>query len=341
MNWDILLGAHHDWRSRFFALIWLAGAAAAIGVVSAPFALALTGVMEGAAFALYLQQIASGVAVGCVYALVALGLVLIYKATETINFAQGELLMLGAFFAYTAIELFGLPWWLGALGAASAAAMIGIIAERLVIRPLVGEPAFAIVMATIGLAFVARAGTSMVPGWGTDTYAITTPFANQVLHLGPAVISQDHAAVIAMTILMCVALYVFFSRTRLGIAMQAVSENQLAAYYMGIPVRRIFTLIWGLSAATAGVAGLLLAPIAFVHNGMGLIVFKAFAAAVVGGFGSLPGAVVGGLIIGMSEALAGFYLPEGFKDVAAYILLLLVLVVRPEGIFGAQVSKKV
>ncbi len=341
MNWNILLGAHTDWRSRLFALIWLAGVATAVGAMTAPFVLTLVGVMDGTDFALYVQQVVSGVAVGCIYALVALGLVLIYKATETINFAQGELLMLGAFFAYTAIGIFGLPWWLGALSAAGAAALIGIVAERVVIRPLVGEPAFAIVMATIGLGLIVRAGVSMVPGWGTDTYTIATPFADQTLRLGPAVISQDHAAVILITILMCIALYVFFSRTRLGIAMQAVSENQIAAYYMGIPVRRIFTLIWGLSAATAGVAGLLLAPIAFVHTGMGFLVFKSFAAAVVGGFGSLPGAVVGGLIIGMSEAFAGFYLPEGFKDIAAYVLLLVVLVVRPEGIFGKLAAKKV
>ena len=326
---------------RVFATLWLIGSAAVLTTIAAPFILTPIGVMSELAFSLYLQQIVSGIASGCVYALVALGIVLIYKATETVNFAQGELLMLGAFFAFTVVMLMGLPWWMGLIGAAAATAVVAISAERLVIRPLVGEPAFAIVMATIGIGFVARAAVSMIPGWGTDSYTITTPFTDKTLNLGLASISQEYAAVIVVTMILCLILYLFFQRTKLGIAMQAVSENQLAAYYMGIPVRLIFTLIWGLSAASAAIAGLLVAPIAFVHSQMGFIVFKAFAAAVVGGFGSLPGAVIGGLVIGITEALAGFYLPEGFKDVAAYVLLLLVLLVRPEGIFGEDIAKKV
>ena len=123
--------------------------------------------------------------------------------------------------------------------------------------------------------------------------------------------------------------------------MQAASQNQLAAYYMGIPVKRVFTQVWGLSAAVSTFAGVLLAPIAFVHTHMGMIVFKAFPAAVLGGFGSIPGALIGGLVIGIVESLAGFYLPEGFKDVAAFVVLLVVLVLRPEGFFGEMQRKKV
>jgi branched-chain amino acid transport system permease protein len=123
--------------------------------------------------------------------------------------------------------------------------------------------------------------------------------------------------------------------------MQATSQNQLAAYYMGIPVKTVFSMIWAISAAVAAFAGILLAPIAFVHVNMGFIGIKAFPAAVLGGFGSIPGAMVGGLIIGVVEALSGFYLPEGFKDVAAYVVLLAVLIVRPEGLFGESMRKKV
>ncbi len=327
-------------KDKFFGTLWLAVSGGVLVLLSSPFLLVPTGLLEFE-LGLYFQQIVSGIANGCVYALIALGLVLIYKATETINFAQGELLMIGAFFAFSAISLWGLSWWLAFLIAASASAVIGILIERVIIRPLVGEAAFTIVMATLGLGFVMRASVGMTPGWGTDTYTIATPWADKVFSLGAAVISQEHVVVIVVTIIMCAVLYLFFQRTKLGIAMQAVSENQLAAYYMGIPVGFIFTSIWALSAASAGVAGLLVAPIAFVHTQMGFLVFKSFAAAVVGGFGSLPGAVVGGLIIGVSEALAGFYLPEGFKDTAAYILLLLVLFIRPEGIFGEEVRKKV
>jgi len=147
--------------------------------------------------------------------------------------------------------------------------------------------------------------------------------------------------VIVMTLVLCSALYAFFRFTRVGVAMQAASQNQLAAYYMGIPVARINTLVWAISAAVAGFAALLLAPITFVHTNMGFIGLKAFPAAVIGGFGNVPGAIVGGLIIGVVEALAGFYLPEGFKDIAAYIVVLVVLMVRPHGLFGGAGHKKV
>jgi branched-chain amino acid transport system permease protein len=136
-------------------------------------------------------------------------------------------------------------------------------------------------------------------------------------------------------------LYVVFKYSRVGIAMQATSQNQLAAYYMGIPVKRLNSMVWALAAMVAAVAGLLLAPITFVHANMGFIGLKAFPAAVVGGFGSLPGAIVGGLVIGVVESLSGFYLPDGFKDTAAYIVVLIMLMVMPNGLFGETTRKKV
>ncbi len=287
------------------------------------------------------QLIVSGAAIGCVYALVALGFVLIYKATEVVNFAQGELMMLGAFLGYTLIVIVGLNFWLGALIAILATALFGGVLDRVVMRPMLGQPVFAIIMVTIGVGFLMRSVASMVPGWGVDTYVLQTPFYNKIVTFGPLVLGQDHMAIIMMTLLLISSLYLFFRFTKLGVAMQATSQNQLAAYYMGIPVKTVFSLIWAISAAVAAFAGLLLAPIAFIHVNMGFIAIKAFPAAVLGGFGSLPGAVMGGLIIGIVESLAGFYLPEGFKDTAAYIVLLLVLIVRPQGLFGQSVHKKV
>jgi branched-chain amino acid transport system permease protein len=289
----------------------------------------------------FTQQVVSGSAIGCVYALVALGFVLIYKATEVVNFAQGELLMVGAFLAYTLIVIAGLNFWVGGLLAILLTAAFGFVLERLVVRPIVGQPIVAIVLVTIGIGFVARSVASMVPGWGVDTHVIRTPFHNRTVRAGALVLSQDHLAIIVLTVVLCAVLFVFFRHTKLGVAMQATSQNQLAAYYVGIPVKRVFSLIWAISAAVAAFAGILLAPIAFVHANMGFIGIKAFPAAVLGGFGSVPGAIVGGLIIGVVEALAGFYLREGFKDVAAYIVLLLVLLVRPQGLFGEAVRKKV
>ena len=280
---------------------------------------------------------------GCVYALVALGFVLIYKATETVNFAQGDLMMLGAFFALTASSplMLNWPYWATILFAVLAMAAVGMLTERLVLRPVLGQAAFTVVMITIGVGYVVRGVVTMVPGWGTDTYQIPTPFAEDKWLVSGVVLPVQQLMVIGMSAALCAVMYVFFRYARLGVAMQATSQNQLAAYYMGIPVRRVNMLVWGLSAGVAAFAGVLLAPVTFVHSNMGFIGLKAFPAAVLGGFGSVPGSIVGGLIIGVVEALAGFYLPEGFKDVAAYVVVLVVLLVRPSGIFGETARKKV
>ncbi|MED5618825.1 branched-chain amino acid ABC transporter permease [Ideonella sp. BN130291] len=288
-----------------------------------------------------LQIVISGIAQGCIYGLIALGFVLIYKATETVSFAQGELMMLGAFLALAAMTFFGFPFWLAVPCAIVGMALVGIVAERAAIRPILGQPAFSIVMLTIGLGYIARGAITMIPNIGTETHTLPVPYKDQVWRLGGLVLNAEQAVVIGVTALLCAGLYLMFSRSRVGIAMQAVSQNQLAAYYMGIPVKRLNGLVWGLAAAVAAVAGLLLAPITFVHANMGFIGLKAFPAAVVGGFGSLPGAVVGGLVIGVVESLSGFYLPEGFKDVAAYVVVLIMLMVKPNGLFGGSLRKKV
>jgi branched-chain amino acid transport system permease protein len=288
-----------------------------------------------------LQVIVSGISQGCIYGLIALGFVLIYKATETVNFAQGELMMLGAFLGLTATAVLGLPYWAAIAAALLVMAAFGFVLERAVLNPILGQPAFAIVMVTIGIGFVARGVVTMIPGWGTDTHVIEAPFRGEVLRAGGLVIAAEHLVIIAATIALAAVLYLFFRYSRVGVAMQAASQNQLAAYYMGIPVRRLNGLIWAISAAVAALAGLLLAPLTFVHVNMGFIGLKAFPAAVVGGFGSLPGALVGGIVIGVVESLSGVYLPEGFKDVAAYVVVLIVLAVRPTGLFGETMRKKV
>ena len=289
----------------------------------------------------FVQLVISGVALGCIYGLIALGFVLIYKATETVNFAQGELMMLGAFCGLAGATLLGFPFWASVLATLAAMAVIGVLTERLVIRPILGQPAFSIVMLTIGIGYVARGAITMIPGIGTETHTLPVPYKDEVLKLGELVLSAEQLVVIGVTAVLCALLYALFRFSKLGIAMQATSQNQLAAYYMGIPVKRLNGLVWGLAAVVAAIAGLLLAPITFVYANMGFIGLKAFPAAVVGGFGSLPGAIVGGLIIGVVESLSGFYLPEGFKDTAAYIVVLVMLMVKPNGLFGEKLRKKV
>jgi branched-chain amino acid transport system permease protein len=220
-------------------------------------------------------------------------------------------------------------------------ALFGVLLERLVIRPILGQPAFSIVMLTIGIGYVARGLITMIPGIGTETHTLPVPYKDQVWNTAGLVLNVEQMAVIGATTILCALLFAVFRYSKMGIAMQASSQNQLAAYYMGIPVKKLNGMVWGLASAVAAVAGLLLAPITFVHANMGFIGLKAFPAAVVGGFGSLPGAIVGGLIIGIVESLAGFYLPEGFKDTAAYIVVLLMLMIKPNGLFGEALRKKV
>jgi len=288
-----------------------------------------------------LQVLIGGLSQGCIYGLIALGFVLIYKATETVNFAQGELMMLGAFAALAGAAWLGLPFWACLIGAMAVTALLGMVVERLIISPILGQPAFVIVLATIGLGYVARGLITMIPAVGTDTHVLPAPFRGTVVRIGQLVIGIEHLVVIGATAVLSLVLVAIFRFTRIGIAMQASSQNQLAAWYVGIPVKKLNTLVWGLSGAVAAVAGVLLAPVTFVHANMGFIGLKAFPAAVVGGFGSLPGAVAGGMLIGVVEAMAGFHLSEGYKDIAAWIAVLVVLVLRPTGLFGESQRKKV
>ena len=220
-------------------------------------------------------------------------------------------------------------------------AVTGHVIERAVINPILGQPAFSVVMLTIGIGYVLRGMVTMMPGIGTDTHTLAVPYKDLTYQWGALIVNAEQLVVVVVTALLCLALYLLFRYTKLGIAMQAMSQNQLAAYYMGIPVKRLNSVVWALAAMVAAVAGLLLAPITFVHANMGFIGLKAFPAAVVGGFGSLPGAILGGLVIGCVESLAGFYLPDGFKDVAAYVVVLLMLMVRPNGLLGDKLRKKV
>ena len=285
------------------------------------------------------QLIISGLSQGCVYGLIALGFVLIYKATEMVNFAQGDIMMIGAFMAVVFINLLDWPFALGLLAALVVMAGIGALLERLLLRPMIGEPHFAVLMLTIGLGFVLRAVAGAI--WGNEPRSLDLPYTGIVWQWEDLVVGAENVAIVGGTLLLCGLLYLFFRFTRLGVAMQAASQNQLAAFYVGIPVKRVFALVWALSAMISAFAGVLMAPVSLIDPMMGFIGIKAFAAAIVGGFGNLPGALLGGLLIGLLEQFVGRYLWPGFSDMSAYVLLLVMLMVRPEGLFATMQQKKV
>ena len=295
------------------------------------------------------QLLISGISQGCVYGLIALGFVLIYKATEMVNFAQGDLMMLGAFVAFGFINVLGWPFHWGFLATLAVIGVVGVTLERLLLRPMIVEPPFAVLMLTIGLGFILRAVAGAIRGYEDKT--LSTPYgANEaegregVSHWGEISIGHENIAVVIGTLALCFLVFIFFRKTRVGIAMQAASQNQLAAYYVGIPVKWIFALVWGMSAMISATAGILVAPLSLINPIMGFVGIKAFAAAIVGGFGSLPGAFLAGLMIGIVEQFAKHSLPpglEGFSETTAYVILLVMLFIRPEGIFATMQRKKV
>lgn len=288
-----------------------------------------------------LQLIVSGLANGCVYGLIAMGFVLIYKATEAVNFAQGDFMMLGAFICLglTNPQFMDLPFWLSVPIAIAIMGAFGYALDLVVLRRMFGQSQIAIVILTIALGFVLRFFAGVM--WGHEPISLASPIAGRDVRFGGVVLGLDEVMVIAVTVVLTLLLYLYFNRTKLGVAMQASSQNQLAAYYMGIPVKRVHSLIWALSGMVAAVAGILFASKGSIDPSIGLLGIKAFAAAVIGGFGSLPGALLGGIIVGLIEPFSGYYMPSGYSQIMPYLLLFLILIFRPHGILAQVHAKKV
>ena len=288
---------------------------------------------------IFVQVTASGLALGCVYALVALGFVLIYKATEIMNFAQGELMMVGAYIYFSLTTSFGLSPIPALLATLILAALLGAFIERAVMHPLIDEEPFILVMVTIGLATVLRATTGMI--WSHDTHDIPSPIPDTTLQFAGAIIPMVDAWTVIGTIILSLLLFVFFKHTRIGTAMRAVAQNRYAAQLMGISVQRMFTLTWALATVVGAIGGIFLADISYLHTNMGFIGLRALPAMFLGGMDSIPGALLGGLVIGLAENLSGVYLGGGVKEIVAYIILLAILLIRPTGFFGTPEEKRV
>jgi branched-chain amino acid transport system permease protein len=287
-----------------------------------------------------LQLVVSGLALGSIYALLALSLVIINKATDVVNFAQGEMAMLGTFAGLAMLTAFKLPLALLMLAAFPLGVVFGALVERLAIRPLAGGPPVNALIATIGLFLVFHHLAGWI--WGYDPYRFPSLFSPEPLLVLGARISQNSLGILAVSVGVMGLLYLFFERTRLGVAMRAASMNRRAARLMGVNVERVSMMAWGLATGISLVAGMLIAPLTFLDFEMMVIVLlKAFAGAILGGFNSLPGAVVGCLVIGVLENLFGAYVSTAFKDAFAFGIIVLVLMVRPAGLFTRLAGTKV
>ena len=286
------------------------------------------------------QLLVSGLALGSVYALLALSLVLINKATDVVNFAQGEMAMFGTFMCFALLTNAGLPLPLVMLAAAPLGILLGVVTERITMGPLQSAPPVNALIATIGLWMIFHHAAGWV--WGYDPVRFPSLFSSEPVEILGARIAQNSLGIIAVSLLVVGLLYLFFDFTRMGIAMRAASMNRRAAQLMGVDVKRTSLIAWGLAGAISVVSGLLIAPLTFLDFEMMFsVLLKAFAGAILGGFNSLPGAVIGCLLIGVTESLIAAYVSTAFKDTFAFGIIILVLMVRPQGLFTRQIAKKV
>ncbi|MFC1822225.1 branched-chain amino acid ABC transporter permease [Thermodesulfobacteriota bacterium] len=286
-----------------------------------------------------IQSFVNGLSLGSIYALVALGYVLLWKSSEVLNFAQGDFMMLGAFLAFTAITMWGFPPWVAFLFAIVAMGFLGILLERVFMRPLLGEPIFAIAILTLGLSIMMRSLAGLI--WGNFDLKFPSYLSEEPLNFLGIVISPINLMIIIITFIIIVGLAILLKFSKIGIAMRAVGLNQLASLYLGVDVTRFLSLNWIIASILGCVAGILVGPFIFLSTNLGHIGLKAFPAAILGGFTSLPGAIVGGLIIGVTENMAAGYLPSGLKDVVPWLVLFIILIIRPAGIFGIKEVKRV
>jgi branched-chain amino acid transport system permease protein len=290
-----------------------------------------------------LLLLSNGVLIGLMYALIALGFVLVYKATDAINFAQGELVMFAGFVTAVAVGAYGAPLWL-AIGAGLAAMVaFGFGLERVVLRPLIGRPVVAVIMATIGLAAVLRGVGPLL--WGAETKSLPLPISDEPFLVGPLFLPPIQLLGAAVSLVFLGIFGWFFLKSRKGIAMRAVADNQQVAMAMGIDVERYFALAWAMTGVVSALGGIIWGNLLGVDVHLALVGFKVFPVVILGGLDSIPGAIVGGLIVGIVENVAAGYVDPlvggGTKDFAPYVLMIVALMVRPYGIFGKAIIERV
>lgn len=292
---------------------------------------------------IFFQLTMTGLAWGSVYACIALGFVLILKSTDIFNFAQPELMMIGAYAAFSVIIYLKIPFVLGFLITLVIMGLLAALLEMMVVRPMVGEPVLSVIMVTLGLASVLKGLTGLI--WGPEELQFPNPFPmDPILIFGAAINYAEVFTILATGVLLAV-FFIFFKYSGSGISMRATAEDTTTAFLMGINVKAVFTASWVIASLVATVAGTFLACFTFLEPHMGFTGLRALPAVILGGLDSVPGAIVGGLIIGVVENLADFYLEEylgsGIKEIAAFVIVLIVMMIRPYGLFGTKEIERV
>jgi branched-chain amino acid transport system permease protein len=290
-----------------------------------------------------LLLLSNGVLIGLMYSLIALGFVLVYKATDAINFAQGEFVMIAGFGVVAALQFYGFPLWAAVLAGLALMIAFGFGLERTMLRPLIGRPVVAVVMATIGLAAVLRGVGPLV--WGAETKPLPLPISDEPFALGPILVPPIQLLGAAVSLGFLAIFGWFFLKSRKGIAMRAVADNQQVAMAMGINVERYFALAWAMTGIVSALGGIIWGSLLGVDVHLALVGLKVFPVVILGGLDSIPGAIVGGLIVGIVENVAAGYIDPyvggGTKDFAPYVLMIVALMVRPYGIFGKVIIERV
>lgn len=287
----------------------------------------------------FLQLTIAGLANGMVYALAAVGFVVIYKSSDVINFAQGELLLFGAYLCFTFIAQVGLPWSLGVAATLVTSVLLALLIERLVLRPLIGEPVISMIMVTVALSSLLRALVNGI--WGSRPRSFPAFLPSTPVSLGPVTVPSDRLLTILIAGVVLGGCALFFRLSRDGIAMRAIADDQQAGLSMGISISRVLAVAWAMAAAAAAVGGMMLANIFGVSPDISFIGLRVFPVVILGGLDSIPGAVVGGLTIALLEAWAGGYVGQGLNQIISFVVLILVLMVRPYGLFGKPIIERV
>jgi branched-chain amino acid transport system permease protein len=290
---------------------------------------------------MFLYQLLAGLSVGCIYALVALGYSLIFASIRLLHFAQGDLLMIGGFFALTMVLTFKLGLYTGIIAVMMIAGVLGFLIERFAYRPIPQRMIAARIMSTLGIGLILRNMTILI--WGPQPRGLPPAvFSGPPIHLPGMTVPPAYYLILIISVAIMILLTLFLGKTKLGLAMRTTAHDQSLAELMGIETSRVMSLSFMIGAAIAAAAGMLVAPITFISQGMGFrLGIKGFAAAVLGGFGNIPGSMIGGIVLGLLETIGGSFISSGYKDCIAFVVLILVLIFKPAGIMGKFHVEKV